>query len=190
VIAAGSAVGVCRNPTGCNPEGNVCHYKNYSCSISSARDDCCGAPGNSGACQLDALGVPRCHAIDKCVEAGGVCAFTGDCCNASPCVPDGTGQLRCLTGTPDAGRACVAQGAACTVTADCCRGYTCLTAVGALQGTCGVPPPPNYPPDAGTPPPYDGGPLGCAEYGQSCTTSADCCNSVACTNGTCYTPVN
>ena len=150
-IPAGSAVGICRNPTGCNPEGNVCHYKNYSCSISSARNDCCGAPGNSGACQLDALGVPRCHALDKCVEAGGVCAFTGDCCNASPCVPDATGQLRCLTGTPDAGRACVAQGAACTVTADCCRGYECLTAVGALQGTCGVPPPPNYPPDAALP---------------------------------------
>lgn len=188
-ISAGSAVGICRNPTGCNPEGNVCHYKNYSCSISSARNDCCGAPGNSGACQLDALGVPRCHAIDKCVEAGASCAFTGDCCNGSPCVPDATGALRCLVSAPDGGRACVAPGASCTVTADCCRGYTCLTSIGALQGMCGMVQPPSYP-DAGGPV-YDGGPVGaCAEYGQACTTGADCCNAVACTNGICYTPVN
>ena len=61
-IPAGSAVGICRNPTGCNPEGNVCHYKDYSCSISSARNDCCGAPGNSGACQLRCA---RCPALPR-----------------------------------------------------------------------------------------------------------------------------
>jgi hypothetical protein len=195
-------VGICRNPTGCNPEGNVCHYKNYACSISSARNDCCGAPGNSGACQLDALGVPRCHAIGKCIEADQVCAFTGDCCNAAPCVPDATGTLRCLASQPDAGRACSPEGSSCTVTADCCRGYTCITPLGSTRGTCGVVPPPQPPPssgdggpgpgyDGGSPPPsYDGGVIGCSQYGQACTTTSDCCNQVACTNGTCYTPVN
>ena len=196
-IADGQTVGICRNPKGCNPEGNVCHYKNYACSISSARNDCCGAPGNSGACQLDALGVPRCHAIDKCVAAGGVCAFTGDCCNGSPCVPDLTGTLRCLTVAPDGGVACSPSGSACTITADCCRGYTCITPLGSVQGTCGVIPPVSYPPapdggtaDAASPPVYDGGVVTCAQFGQACTTSADCCNSISCTNGICYTPVN
>lgn len=192
-IEQGQTVGICRNPTGCNPEGNVCHYKDYACAISSARNDCCGAPGNSGACQLDALGVPRCHAIGKCVEAGAICAFTGDCCNGAACVPDATGALRCLMSVPDAGPACSPAGGACTITADCCRGYTCTTPLGSTQGTCGVVPPPNYPdagaPYDGGPPPYDGGPLTCAEYGQACTTTGDCCNLVACTNGICYTPV-
>src|SRR5262249_2227678 len=49
-------VGICRNPNGCDPEGDVCHYKNYNtCDNSSARNDCCGGQGNSGVCQLDAL---------------------------------------------------------------------------------------------------------------------------------------
>ena len=89
-IQAGFAVGICRNPTGCNPEGNVCHYKDYACANSSARNDCCGAPGNSGACQLDKLGVPRCHGVGACVNAGGACAFDDDCCTGGHCVPGPT----------------------------------------------------------------------------------------------------
>jgi hypothetical protein len=27
--------------------------------------------------------------------------------------------------------------------------------------------------------------IGCADYGQACMTTADCCNMVECLNGTC-----
>jgi hypothetical protein len=198
-IATGQKIGICRNPMGCNPEGNVCHYKDYACSISSARNDCCAAPGNSGECQLDALGVPRCHGFGtSCRNGGDTCAFTGDCCNGAPCVPDSVGQLRCLTSTPDGGVACSSQGGSCTINADCCRSLTCLTATGSVQGTCGLVTPP---PDGGSAPPdasSDAGspsdaqadvtnvdstpPTTCGLYGQSCQTSGDCCSSVPCTN--------
>ena len=154
-IQAGFSVGICRNPTGCNPEGNVCHYKNYACAISSARNDCCGAPGNSGACQLDKLGVPRCHAVGACVTAGAACAFDADCCNGGHCVPGPDGKLACQT-------ACSPTGGACTVAADCCAGLPCIVAQGATNGVCGTVPPPPGPPPAGPPPPA------CALYGQAC----------------------
>jgi hypothetical protein len=48
--SAGGEVGICRNPMSCNPQGDVCHYQNYQCSISSARNDCCAGVGNSGVC--------------------------------------------------------------------------------------------------------------------------------------------
>jgi hypothetical protein len=152
---ANDPVGVCRNPMGCSPEGNVCHYKqdpNYSCNVSSAPDNCCGATGNSGACQLDALGVPRCHGIPVCRAPGETCAYTGDCCNGVPCVPDSTGQLRCLI-VPDGGRICVPTAGNCTVTADCCPGNVCVVPQGSTLGTCG----PLTPPDGGVTPPPDGG---------------------------------
>src|SRR5262249_24452978 len=133
VIADGQSVGICRNPMGCNPEGNVCHYKHYACEISSARNDCCGAPGNSGACQIDALGVPRCHVIGTCKKAGESCAYTGDWCDNLPCVPDGKGGLACVT-PPTGGPACSPEGSSCTVTADCCRGYLCISKLGSTQG--------------------------------------------------------
>jgi hypothetical protein len=174
-IQAGFSVGICRNPTGCNPEGNVCHYMNYACSISSARNDCCGAPGNSGACQLDKLGVPRCHAIGACVNQGGACAFDADCCNGGHCVPGPDGKLTCQT-------ACSPKSGSCTVDADCCSGLHCYVAMGSTMGTCGAPPPPPTGYDSGPPPSYpDGG--SCAFYGQACTQSSDCCNGVMCTTG-------
>jgi hypothetical protein len=196
-IATGQAVGICRNPRSCNPEGNVCHFKNYACSISSARNDCCAAVGNSGVCQLDPLGVPRCYGLgNMCRKAGETCASNADCCNHVPCIPDAMGQLRCLEGAPDAGGpVCSPLGGACSITGDCCTGYICIEAPGSTSGKCGVytPPPPSTP-DAATPPPYDGGSVGCALYGQACKTTADCCGGIPCTpSGTgsfCYTPVN
>jgi hypothetical protein len=170
-IPAGFSVGICRNPTGCNPEGNVCHYKNYACAISSARNDCCGAPGNSGACQLDKLGVPRCHALGACVPQGSTCAFDVDCCSGGHCVPDSSGHLVCQT-------ACGPTGGACTVDADCCAGLHCHVAMGSTSGTCGAPPPPPTGYDAGPPPAPDAG--SCSLYGQSCMQSSDCCNGVTC----------
>jgi hypothetical protein len=173
-IQSGKALGVCRNPTGCNPQGNVCHYQDYSCNISSARNDCCAAVGNSGVCQLDTLGVPRCNGLGTtCIPSGGICSSAMDCCDHLPCVPDATGVLRCLT-PPDGGTACVPAGGGCTIDGDCCVGTTCIRPVGATAGICG-----------NVTPPADAGPPPCAEYGQLCSVATDCCNGVTCYNGIC-----
>jgi hypothetical protein len=188
-IPAGKALGICRNPKSCNPQGNVCHYKDYTCSVSSARNDCCAAVGNSGVCQLDFLGVPRCNGLGTtCIPSGGICSSAMDCCYQLPCIPDGTGLLRCYlppgTGI-DGGvpTTCVPVGGPCTINADCCVGYTCIQPVGSTQGICGIPtPPPGV--DAGTP-----DTPACAEYGQACTSDADCCNNVTCWNFRCMDPI-
>lgn len=177
-IMAGATVGICRNPMGCNPEGDVCHYKNYACSISSSRNDCCGAPGNSGACQLDPVGVPRCHTITACMNPTETCAYTGDCCNGNPCVPGPNNTLVCAANAPDGGVACIPTTGACTVDADCCTGNHCTVPIGSTRGTCNVnTPPPGI--DAGT---SDGG--SCGLYGQSCRVDSECCNGVPCGTGT------
>jgi hypothetical protein len=189
-IPAGKALGICRNPRSCNPQGNVCHYKDYTCSVSSARNDCCAAVGNSGVCQLDFLGVPRCNGLGTtCIPSGGICSSAMDCCNLLPCVPDGAGFLRCYTpptSTLDGGvpSTCVPSGGRCTINADCCVGSVCITLPGSTQGICGIPiPPPGGPgADAGT---SDASAPGCAQYGQVCTTGADCCNNVTCYNHRC-----
>jgi hypothetical protein len=187
---AGATIGICRNPTGCNPEGDVCHYQNYACSISSARNDCCGAPGNSGACQLDKNGVPRCLAIG-CQQSGAACAFDSDCCNGVPCVPAGPGgSLICGTGGSGAdggAPTCVPTNGPCTVTGDCCNGLTCNVPPGSTQGTCGAPPPPPPGVDAGTA--ADGG--SCAFFGQACLQTSDCCNAptITCVSGFCSSQI-
>jgi hypothetical protein len=148
--------GICRNPMACDPEGDVCHYKDYAtCGNSSARNDCCGGTGNSGVCQLDALGVPRCYGLGTCVQTGGACAFSGDCCDGTPCVPDANGALHC-------GAACSPQAGACTASADCCNGETCTFPPGSLQGTCG------------------GATTTCAQYGQACSSTVACCDGATC----------
>ncbi len=114
--ASTDATGICRNPMACNPEGDICHFKDYAtCGNSSARNDCCGGLGNSGVCQLDALGVPRCYGLGACQMTGQACAFSGDCCNGEPCTPGPNGTLVC-------GASCVQNGNMCTNTADCCNG--------------------------------------------------------------------
>jgi hypothetical protein len=183
---AGSDLGVCRNPLSCNPQGNVCHYKDYACDGSSARANCCGGLGaKSGECQLDGLGVPRCNGLGtECRAAGATCASADDCCNDVPCTPDAQGVLRCFD-PPDGEPACVPSAGACTVNADCCVGGTCVRPVGSTAGTCGVTTPPPLP-DGGTP--DSGSGPACAEYGQTCETGADCCNSVPCDQGVCRVP--
>jgi hypothetical protein len=185
-IDPGKALGICRNPRSCNPQGNVCHFKDYACSVSSARNDCCAAVGNSGVCQLDKLGVPRCNGLgDQCRASGDTCSSAMDCCNQLPCVPDSTGQLRCFVPPPTDGGvpSCVPSGGTCTINADCCTGTVCIRLTGSTQGTCGTTTPPP-PADGGTP---DAPPV-CAAYGQSCTVDADCCNQVPCDLGTCKYP--
>jgi hypothetical protein len=101
------------------------------------------------------------------------------------------------------GGECVGSGGSCTTSADCCPGLPCTVPPGSTRGTCGSPPSG----DAGQPPPGDAAPpVGdanppddatiadapvdgpkppCAEYGQICTTSSDCCNGVPCVDGRC-----
>ena len=187
-IDAGKALGICRNPRSCNPQGNVCHFKDYACSVSSARNDCCAGVGNSGVCQLDFLGVPRCNGLGTtCIVGGGICSSAMDCCNLMPCVPDGTGLLRCYAPpmtTLDAGvpSACVPAAGPCSINGDCCAGSTCIQPIGSTQGICGIPPRSPPPSDAGA---VDASTNTCAEYGQTCTTASDCCNGINCWNGRC-----
>jgi hypothetical protein len=216
-IESGHDVGICRNPSNgpgpggaCNPQGNVCHYKNYACNISSARADCCGGLGaKGGVCQLDPLGIPRCNGLgDSCRAAGESCASTDDCCDNRPCVPDKDGLLHCGAGV------CQKSGGSCTIDADCCPGTSCIRAPGSTDGTCG-----GDMGGGGTGGSGNGGSAGaggkggtssggtssggkggtssggtggsgnnCSTYGQLCTGNADCCPAdppVPCTNGVC-----
>jgi hypothetical protein len=190
-IEEGHLVGVCRNPINgeenpdgaCSPQGNVCHYndEDYECNVSSARSNCCAemALGNSGLCQLDALGIPRCNGLADCREEGETCATAADCCDGRPCVPDAQGVLRC--GTDE----CVPVSGACTFDGDCCPGGTCYRPAGSLEGTCQ---PPTGEGGAG------GGGPGCSTYAQQCGTTSDCCDAnadppVVCSGGICkYAP--
>jgi hypothetical protein len=197
-IEAGHAIGICRNPVNgaenpdgaCSPQGNVCHLKDYACSVSSARNNCCGGLGNSGVCQPDLLGVPRCNGLgDTCrcgagtspdgnggcmsdpTAPGETCASSDDCCDNLPCVPDDMGTLRCGAGQ------CVEQGGSCTINGDCCPPFTCIRPPGSTSGTCDTP-------VSGA----GGAPPTCAEYGQICTDASDCCNDVPCTDMLCKYP--
>ncbi|MBN2197319.1 MAG: hypothetical protein JW751_31240, partial [Polyangiaceae bacterium] len=175
-------VGICRSPTGCNPQGNVCHYQDYVCSNSSSRNNCCGATGESGRCErnaagelvcggtgflcqpdaeegdecesclLDPFGVPRCNALGECRVVGETCATSADCCDQMPCVPDEDGVLRC------GATICVDAGGTCTVDADCCTGIPCLRPIGSVQGVCGGESPPTG--GSGGAPPAAGGTAG------------------------------
>jgi hypothetical protein len=187
--AEGSVLGICRNPTSppeggaaCNPQGNVCFFQDYACSVSSARANCCGGLGaGGGVCQLDPLGVPRCNGLgEECRAEGETCASTDDCCNDVPCVPDEDGVLRC------GANQCVQPGDTCTIDADCCPGFVCVRPVGSTQGVCGtVTEPPTT--DSGVP--EAGPPANCALYGQNCDVTADCCNDVPCSpEGSCIIP--
>lgn len=191
-IEPGKAVGLCRNPSegpgpggACNPQGNVCHFQGYSCDISSARANCCGGLGaNGGVCQLDPLGVPRCNGLgDECRAAGDTCASTDDCCDDRPCVPDSDGVLRC--GSDE----CQPSGDSCTVNADCCPGGVCVLAPGSTVGTCGGEPTTSGGEGGATGTGGSGSTGICAEYGQLCTESSECCNDVPCSSGVCRFPV-
>lgn len=199
----GARIGTCGNPTAsncpngsptcknsCNPEGNVCHFKQTlvcAGNLTNVRNDCCACISGKECCQPDATGIPRCNALAACVPTGGSCSFSGECCNREPCLPDPvTGQLKC-------GSTCVLVGGACTTNGDCCAGMLCQAAPGSVGGICVIPtPPPSVLPDAGLPTqdalaPADDGPLSspdaplvCAFYGQACSTSVPCCGDTLC----------
>jgi hypothetical protein len=191
-------VGRCGNGNSCRPAGAVCKLASLSCN---AENNCCSGQvqQNPFACQQDILGIPRCTMLgqpcnDGGSKAGQSCASSADCCGLA-CVPNPA--FTADAGMPPfvCGGQCAGSGGTCTTAADCCPGLPCTMPPGSTRGTCGFPPSG----DAGPPPPVDGsstdaeipdvwsdgGKPICAEYGQVCTTGADCCNSVPCTNGRC-----
>jgi hypothetical protein len=191
VITPPNPVGVCRNPMGCKPDGDVCKLKTTSCNASC---DCCsGNCETKDTCKQDNVGVPRC-APAQCAGAGAACASSASCCGGAPCVPNpvaGASPPYVCSGT-----LCVPSCGQCTNNADCCPGTSCSIAPGATNGICG----PcggggadaGPAPDGGSPGPNgDGGGSGsgsngrCSLYGQVCQVSADCCNGVPCTAGRC-----
>jgi len=191
--SGGGIVGRCRNVQSCSPQGNICHFKDYTCAISSAPNKCCDGVGNSGVCQLDTLGVPRCNGLGTtCRATGDQCATADDCCNHVPCVRDTQGVLRCTDGR------CVSRGGPCTINADCCPGSTCVRPQGSTSGTCGTPVTEGTggatgaggaAGTAGSGSNGTGGAPACAEYGQMCSLDSDCCGGVPCSSGTCYVPI-
>lgn len=180
----------------CKVEGNNCGGTSNNCCEGKFLDGGQPSPSfcNSNpekCCTLDGLGIPRCRAtIFDCTvtgppPAGTQCSTSADCCGR-PCVNN-----KC-EGT------CVPKGGMCTVSADCCAPQPCVVPTGSTMGICGgtiqsdggVAPPPDSgtPTDGGT---TDGGTptdAGCALYGQSCTSSGNCCDGVPCTSGTCRYP--
>lgn len=215
--ADGAEIGRCRNSMGCTPQGGVCHYKETICedTSTSAPNNCCNFLGNASNCELDSLFVPRCDAIEECREPGEDCASSTDCCNGVPCVPNEDGRLICYDNPGGGDPSCVESGGSCTSTSDCCVGSVCLIPTGAGMGTCGTPEEPGgsggsagSPGSAGaggdTGGMSSGGTSGtagtggtggsdqppCAEYGQQCSETADCCNAptVACDSGICRIP--
>jgi hypothetical protein len=89
VINPGEAMGVCRLPMGCKPNGDVCKLKTMTCN--SSCDCCAGNCETMDTCKQDNVGVPRC-AFAQCVNPGGSCASSADCCNGAPCVPNPGGN--------------------------------------------------------------------------------------------------
>ncbi len=184
----GEPVGRCDNGQACRPSGAICKLATTSCN---AENNCCAGNVNLDptVCQQDLLGIPRCTAVGDCTEAGSragqPCATSADCCGL-PCLPNasaGDGGVAFICGP-----SCVDTGGACTTTSDCCSGLPCVLPPGSTQGMCGG----GTNPDGGTTP--DGGGMpdgggGCSLFGQQCSSTADCCNFVPCTEGRCVFPV-
>jgi hypothetical protein len=193
--ATDGGVGVCQNPTGCKPNGAVCRLATNSCNSSC---DCCSGNCHADTCNQDNLGIPRCTG-PQCVNSGGACSSSADCCNGNPCVPNPVDAGPPFTCYP---YQCVQACGTCSNNADCCPGTNCVNGTcdpcgsgnppgdggsgGPTDGSTGLPDGSGLPPDGGAPPPPDGG---CASYGQLCSTSADCCNGIPCTNGRCEFPL-
>ena len=194
-VAPGDPVGRCDNGNSCRPAGAICKLATMSCN---AENNCCSGNVNVNpyVCQQDILGIPRCTmkgegCTDGGSRAGQACATSADCCGL-PCVPNPAFTPEGTSPAFVCGGLCVGTGGACTTAADCCPGLPCIAAPGSSRGTCGgqppsdggiVTPPGDASPDTGTPP-------ACADYGQVCSVSGDCCNGVPCAGGRCVIIVN
>jgi hypothetical protein len=169
-------LGVCSNPQGCKPNGDICRLKTNQCN---ATDNCCsGNVQQFDTCKQDNNGVPRCSFKkgDPCVPSNGACSSSADCCNLYPCVPNPNGNPP-FTCYP---QPCVPSAGDCTTDADCCVGNHCYIQQGLTKGKCySLSIPDGGVADGGTP---------CALYDQLCSVSGDCCNGVPCNNGHCVIP--
>jgi hypothetical protein len=194
--APGATIGRCNNGQACRAAGQVCKLATTSCN---AENNCCAGNVNRDptVCQQDILGIPRCTIVgggcDGGTRAGQACATSADCCGM-PCVPNPSGNPPLVCGST----ACVPVNGACTTTADCCAGSPCIVPAGSTKGTCG-PTGSGGGTDGGTIGTDGGGTLGdgstggggggggttCAQYGQVCTASGDCCAGLMCIEGRC-----
>ncbi len=202
--APGESIGRCDNGTACRANGAICRLATNSCN---AEANCCAGNvlQNPSVCQQDILGIPRCTAVGDCSPGsaqsyvGKACASSADCCGLF-CLPNAAAG-----GAPFVcGATCVTAGGQCTTSADCCPGLPCVLLPGSSAGTCGASIPTdggtasgdapsdagggagggNAGTDGGSPAAADSGSVGCALYGQDCTT-LPCCSGVPCTQGRC-----
>ena len=191
--ATGATVGRCDQGQACSPAGSICRLATTSCD---ATDRCCSGTVQTHPldCKQDSLGIPRCTVVDNydCAAsgpppAGTACATSADCCN-HPCVPNPSGSPPFVC----AAAACISAGGACTTTADCCAGSPCEVPPGATKGTCGVSAVGGTGGDGGSSGADGGAPspgsTSCAQYGQQCAQSSDCCDAVPCSSGFCVFP--
>lgn len=218
--AVGAEYGRCRSQQ-CTPQGDVCQLNGGACgSSTSLPSNCCptnNQPSNSewkrGACEFDALLIPRCNGLKNCRPSGGYCSSSADCCRdpndpnsvSLPCVPDPTDGNRLKCNDPGGNDPCLQAGSGCTTNADCCQGALCVIRSGEIFGTCGSTPGTGgggaggsggSPGTGGTGGATggtgsSGAPSGCAVYGQNCSAPADCCHTdvgVTCFSGKCLVP--
>jgi hypothetical protein len=177
------AVGMCR------AAGDTC---------ASVADCCDNVP-----CVADSTGTLRCATIPsgqpKCIQSGGSCSINGDCCPGTTCIrapgstdgicsaPSGSGGTGGTGGSGAGGTAGDSTGG--TTTGGNSTGGTSTGGAGGSTGgtstTGGAGGSSATGGSGGT-----GGGTTCASYGQICSTSADCCNSVPCNSGLCryFTP--
>jgi hypothetical protein len=102
----------CLNVPGCVDPGEIC--------AQGGSNNCCilKSPG----CTQTGLGVARCNSSAVCIDIGGECQFSEQCCNGKPCIPDMNGVFRCSS-------MCVGEGGTCGAHADCCPGNMCYEGV-------------------------------------------------------------
>jgi hypothetical protein len=188
-------VGRCDNGNACRPAGAICKLATMSCN---AENNCCAGNVNQNpyVCQQDILGIPRCTMKgESCTDGGSrtgqACATSADCCGLA-CVPNPSFTTGSSMPAFVCGGTCVGTGGTCSTGADCCPGLPCIATPGSSRGTCGGQPPRDAgtvtPPDATVP--DSGVPPSCAEYGQVCASTSDCCNGVPCVGGHCIILVN
>lgn len=181
-------VGRCKNNS-CTPQGGICKYTEdgyveFCGGGSTSPNNCCSFLGNNSNCALDGLNIPRCDAIDDCREAGEACATAGDCCGGIPCTQNEAGAFVCYD--PPGEQTCVPSAGPCTNNGDCCVGTLCVIQPGSATGSCattttGTGGGSGTGGDTGAGGTVgSGGTSACAEYGQQCDMTGDCCNSVPC----------
>jgi hypothetical protein len=180
---------------GCRPSGPVLTSQgqiNQFGEICSESCDCC-----SGLCEADdagrlrcaKAGDPTCGSPAQALLADGEICETDCQCESNLCAeprpPDAGGQYpkRCLDADPEGG-SCVGDGEACVDPGECCEGpclpdddcgFSCSGSSGA--GGAGAGSGGGGPSGSGA---GAGGSSGCQSSGESCTTSTDCCASLAC----------